>query len=67
VSFGFLPLSLYRKPLDYHKGEESLVQHFINTLTNPFALILRDGATTSRLLRMTGKGRRPSRSAAPAP
>ena len=35
------------------------MQHFMNTLTNPFALILRDGATTSRLLRMTGKGRRP--------
>jgi len=35
------------------------VQHFMNTLTNPFALMLRDGATTSRLLRMTGKGRRP--------
>jgi hypothetical protein len=35
------------------------VQRLINTLTNPFALILRDGATTSRLLRMTGKGRWP--------
>jgi hypothetical protein len=59
VSFGFRSLSVYREQLDYHKGEESLVQHFMNTLTNPFALILRDGATTSRLLRMTGKGRRP--------
>ncbi len=37
----------------------SLVQHFINTLTNPFVLILRDGAKIPRLLRMTGEGRRP--------
>jgi len=26
VSFGFRSLSLYREPLDYHKGEESLVR-----------------------------------------
>jgi len=32
---------------------------FLNTLTNPCALILRDGANTPRLLRMTGEGRRP--------
>jgi hypothetical protein len=35
----------------------SLVQYFIDTLTTPFVLILRDGAKVPRLLRMTGKGR----------
>ena len=36
----------------------SLSAHFINTLTNPFALILRDGAKTPRLQEPGGPSRR---------
>jgi hypothetical protein len=44
---------------DQHSNPLPFVQHFKKTLTNPLVLILRDGAKTARLLRMTGEGRLP--------